>query len=216
MKKLLWAIAMAVALLSCGHSVKPYYYVKTAEPAVVPVKIYHVWVDKQFGEMDRIAIDNSVRQWNYALNGYVKIVVDSYVFDMESDVLSRVMRGEGWVILKIRSDNPLVAGVDRPAKPGEQQYYTLAWVNEIGGNRMWVVRNRIDNSWMQGVMLHEMGHLLGSGHDNVYLMQPHFNWEDYRCVDYQALKRVAEYQVIPLGRLNYCEYGDSVKLPSAL
>lgn len=190
-----------------GSSVpKPFRYISVPSYSIEPLKVYKVWVDKNFGEADKLAIDDAVKQWNYAMNGYVKITVESYKFDMEPEVLGRAMRGEGWVILKIDRNNPLVAGVDKPAKPGEKQYYTLAWVNEIGGNRMWVIRDRISNEQMTGIMLHEFGHLLGAEHDTVYLMQPHYKWEDYRCVDYEALKRVAKWQHLPMERLNYCVY----------
>lgn len=197
-----------VILVGClGHLPKEYKYVSVPGYAGSPLNVYKVWVDKEFGEADRLAIDSAIRQWNYALNGYVVIRVESYSFDMRDEILKRAMSGEGWIVMKIMSSNPLVKGIDKEPKPGEKRYYTLAWVNKLEGNRMWVIRDRINNDWMEGIFLHEIGHLLGSDHDDVLLMAPHFKWEDYRCVDREALKRVATAKHLPLERLNYCIYG---------
>jgi hypothetical protein len=211
MKYLRWIFLLClVNLMGClGHQALPFHYIQAGGYSAVPLKVIPVWIDKEFGTADQIAIDDAVKQWNYALNGYVKIVVVSTTFDMEVDVLKRVMSGDGWLFLKINSSNPLVDDKQFEGK----KLWTLAWANAIGGNRMYLIRDRINNEWVTGITLHEMGHLLGADHDNVYLMQPHYNWEDYRCVDYEALKRVAAYQHLPMAGLNYCQYGADVKLP---
>ena len=86
---------------------------------------------------------------------------------------------------------------------------TLAWANDVGGNRIYFVRDRIVNEWMTGVALHEMGHLLGAPHDNAYLMAPKFNWENSRCVDYDSMVLVAKHWWIHPDQLKYCVYGST-------
>jgi len=212
MKRWLYLLAVLLCIGCWKHIPASYHYVQTGGYSPIALREYKVWIDYEFGEADKVAIDNAIKQWNYALNGYVVITVESYRFNMEPEILKRVENGEGWVFLKINSDNPMVKTVDRPAKPGEPRYWTLAWVNQIGGSRMWMIRNRLSNEAVEGVTMHEIGHLLGASHDDVYLMRPHYNWEDYRCVDYAALKRVADYQHLPMGRLNFCEY-EGANLP---
>lgn len=207
---LLALVILALGFGCLGHQPKPFYYVgNPGETNVIPLKVYKIWIDKEFGAADQLAIDDAIKQWNFALNGYVKLEVMSTQFDMEPEILARVMRGEGWVILKVNSTNSMVEGVDR--KKDGTKSYTLGWANQIGGNRMYLIRDRLRNDWVMGVTLHEIGHLLGAEHDDIYLMAPHFHWEDARCVDYEAIKLVAAYQHIPLSRLNYCVYGAQVR-----
>ena len=203
-------MAMLACMFSCGHQVKQFHYINSGAATSIPIKTINVWIDKDFGEADQLAIDDAIMQWNYALNGYVVLKVVSTKFDMEPEIIRTVLNGGGWLLLKIREPNPMID--DGPTQNGKPKFYTLAWANQIGGNRVYFIRNRIKGEWMTGIALHELGHLLGAEHDDVYLMQPHFNWEDYRCVDYEALKRVAAYQHLPLGRLNYCVYGANNKM----
>jgi len=204
---------MGLLLLVCmsclGHQPLPYHYIRVAEGAMVPWKTIPIYLDKQFGQADLLAIDDAINAWNYALNGYVKLRVVSTSFDLEPEVIKQCLAGGCWMIMRIDSSNPMVD--DGPTVNGQPAAKTLAWANDVGGNRIYMIRDRIDNKWMMGVSLHEMGHLLGAKHDNVYLMQAHYNWEDTRCVDYYSIKLVAEYQHLPLGRMNYCIYGEEVR-----
>jgi hypothetical protein len=208
MKWLIKFLIIAIFLMGCGHLVLPFHYIQSGGYSQVALRTVHIWIDKEFGAGDQVAIDDAIRQWNFALNGYVKLEVMSTTFDMEPEVINRANLEGGWLIMKVHSGNSIIP--DQPIN-GKLQYYTLAWVNEIGGHHMWMVRDRLRNEWMTGVALHEIGHMLGAEHDDVYLMQPHFNWEDYRCVDQYTLKQVALYQHIQLKNLNYCIYGGDVK-----
>lgn len=206
MKRLWMVILLAVYLaVGCGaHMPEKFTYINSPNGySPIPLKVIPIYVDKNFGEADKVAIDDAVMQWNYALNGYIKLQVVSWKFDLEPDVIRTCLSGHCWMLLKTDSKNPMVQSLDAPQKGT----WTLAWANEIGGNRIFMIRDRISNQSMTGVMLHEMGHLLGAHHDNVYLMKPIFNWEEARCVDYAALKLVAEYQHLPFANLNYCIYG---------
>lgn len=205
MKRFLCLIILAVCLaFGCSGHMGEFHYVNSGGYTPVPLKVISIYMDKNFGDADKVAIDDAIMQWNYALNGYIVLKVVDYKFDMQPSIIKRCELGSCWMILKTDSLNPMVATLDKP-RGGKS--YTLAWANSIGGNRMTMIRDRMRNEWVTGIALHEMGHLLGAEHDDVYLMQPMFNWEQARCVDYEALRRVADYQHIPMGSLNYCIYG---------
>jgi hypothetical protein len=196
--------AVVVALLcfiGCAPPLVPFHYVNVGVGPSVPLKVIPVWIDDNFGQADQVSIDDSVQRWNYALNGFIKLEVRSTHFNMEPEVISQVMQGGGWLILRIDSKSAFVHD--------HANSLTLAFANALGGNRIYVIRDRVENSWVTGLMLHEMGHLLGAAHDGHDLMAPTYNWEACRCIDYEALQEVAQYQHLPLQQLNYCVRGDN-------
>lgn len=206
MKRFLCLMILAVCLaVGCSSHLSEFHYINAPNGySPIALKVIKVHMDKNFGAADKVALDNALMQWNYALNGYLRLELVDTNFDMQPDVIRQCMLGNCWMILKTDSNNPMVAELDK-TKKGKS--YTLAWADSIGGNRMWMIRDRMSNEWVTGIALHEMGHLLGAEHDDVYLMQPMFHWEQARCVDYEALRRVAEYQHLPFSKLNYCIYG---------
>lgn len=205
------SILLMIMMCSCFGSMEPipFHYISRGAYSVVPIKEIPVYIDIDFGEADKILIMDAITQWNYALNGYVKLnVVDDH-FDMEPSVVSQCHMGLCWMILKVNSNNLMVKTIDgQVTHDNGGEYHSLAWADSVGGYVVYLIRDRVDPYQITGVMLHEMGHLLGAKHDDVYLMQPHFKWNEYRCVDKFTLKMVAAWQHLPLERLNYCEYGD--------
>ena len=208
MKRILSFIATFIMLLACVVSLDcgpapqtSFHYINS--PAIAyPYKTINIWVDKNFGEADRISIDDAITQWNYALNGSIKLRVISYDFDMEPSILNDVVvKGEGWLFLKIDHRSNLY----HDAPDG----HVLAFVNDIGGNRIYFIRDRMINEYMRGVAMHEIGHLLGARHDKVYLMQPYYKFEYYRCIDQETVHMVAEYEHLSESHLNYCVYGNN-------
>lgn len=67
-------------LLGCSHLYNSFVY--TNRPYVDHGRVIHIWVDTDFGEADKVAIDHALVQWNYALNGNLTLVYgkDDWVF----------------------------------------------------------------------------------------------------------------------------------------
>lgn len=212
MPKYLLAILVALLIITPG-CLNSYYGgpVSNLEPpryTQVPAymgahTVVPVVVDKNFSHEDKTSIDNAINSWNYVLNGYIVMKVESYNFDMEVDILKSVLARDGLIILKVDHTSSLI-----PDSKGKHN--TLAWANDIGGNKIWVVRDRFYTPDTYPIMLHELGHILGSDHEEDipqnqnFLMYPHYERGKYNCVDARAMWKVARYQLLFPDRLNYC------------
>jgi hypothetical protein len=167
-------------------------------------RIQKIYIDKDFGNADAVAIQDALNQWSYALNGYIEfqtITVDLVHGSMEP--LRESERGEAWLLMKIDSNNPLVVFHDKPEHPA------LAFCEAIGGHHLYLIRDRIPNENVRGVVMHEVGHLLGAEHRwGDGLMNPAYHESVSQCIDKDTLTQVAAYQHLPVENMNYCIYND--------
>lgn len=192
MKKIL--IGMVMLMMGClSRPSTPFVYLSVPEEAAVsPKVVYHLYVEDSFSATDKAAISAAVGHWNFALNGYVKIEIVSLTYKF-GDAIG----ADDWTIVKIDHSNEKVKD--------KNKWQQLAFADKVGGKHLWIVRDRIKDGWMVGIILHEIGHLLGAAHgksDN--LMQPHFKENGYVCVDEETLKQVAVHQHIGMKKLNFC------------
>jgi hypothetical protein len=191
-------VIMATGCLSKTDRLGQFQYVHREPYAGVPVRVIPIVIDKNFGEYDKVSIDDAINQWNYVLNGYIKLNVVNSNFDMEINEIKQQKMLNGWLVLKIDSNNTIIPTSKTP------NYRVLGFCNQVAGNHMYLVRDRLKNEDVFGVSLHEIGHLLGSEHNNDKLMYEHYTALGYQCIDYMAIKAVAEYQNLPIERMNYC------------
>src|SRR5258706_6828041 len=101
----IWKLLLTVIIvLICSCSItfnKPrigyYHYTRN---------VYHegyakeipIWIDRNFSQGEMIAIDDAISNWNYVLNGYIKLdVVDTH-FDMETWKIQSQESSGGWLI----------------------------------------------------------------------------------------------------------------------
>ena len=189
--------------LNCGSHLPymPYHYTEAKTYAAAALRIIPIYVDQDFAEGDLLALDSSVRQWNYVLNGYVDLEIVTTHFQMEPEVIREALHGEGWIILKIDSSSKLFH--DKNALE-----LTLAFCDQVGGHLLYVIRDRLDNEDMPGIFLHEMGHLLGAKDGTHDLMNGSYTRLGTRCVDQSAAEEVAVSQGIPASQVNYCLFGE--------
>lgn len=188
---------MIFGLMSCQPREGLKYYINTPMGMGVFIKSYAIYVDKDFGEADRLEIAKAVEQWNHALNGQIRLDIVSFDFRMEPSILKE--KADAWFILKIHSDSNF--------KPKEEpEAPTLAFADKIGGHLIYMIRDRIRNEDMKGIVMHEIGHLFGSDHVGTRLMYKHYQRSQYNCVDYDSIQSVASAQHLEPAGLNYCAY----------
>ena len=192
-------VVISIFLISCISGLTLGGYKYTNNPKQATIKTIPIVVDKNFSDNDKMSIKLAISQWNYSLNGYILLNVDSWEFDMEPDIINYILSRRGYMVMKVGSNNPIVTG-----NIGLEN--ALAFCNDIGGNYMYFIRDRIRESDMKYIALHEFAHLLGSPHVGNNLMYPNYSKYTYQCIDYATLKAVASYRNLPLERLNYCKY----------
>lgn len=206
----LFVLLVVISSIFLGCATIPYKYQYTQYPSQGTITKRHipVYVDKEFSSEDKLSIDRSIEQWNYALNQHIILTVVTYQFDMEPEVILEARKKNGFLILKVDSNNSTVPD----SMPLEQCrvspicIYTLAWTDSIGGNVMKVVRDRISTTDVEHIVLHELGHLLSAEHidDINSLMYPKYNKISYLCIDYTTVKQVALHYFINPKTMNHC------------
>jgi len=192
-------IITSIFLISCISVITFSGYKYTDNPKQVTIKTIPIVVDKNFSDNDKASIKAAIVAWNYSLNGYINLVVESWQFDMEPNVIEYILSRKGYMVMKIDSKNSIVtttAGLED----------ALAFCNDIGGNYMYFIRDRLREADIKYIALHEFAHLLGAPHVGNNLMYPNYSKYTYQCIDYDTLSAVASYQNLPVGRLNYCKY----------
>lgn len=190
-----------VALNPSNPKLGLYHYTHQPVYDGPPVREIPIWIDMNFGEADKVEIDNAINAWNFAMNGYVKLKVVDTKFDMEIPKIVEQVNKGGWLFLKVDSTNKLVPTNDKG-------YWTIGFCEQVGGHHLYLVRDRLQNQDVYGVTLHEIGHLMGSGHTGQRLMYPHYSRARFQCIDYDTMVKVSSFFDLELGKLNYCMDGE--------
>lgn len=194
--------ALLTACSGCNHSAVPYRYIAAHESATPRAqKVIPVWVDRNFGQADRLAIDDAIGQWNYALNGYV-VLAPAWGFEVGSETAT-----EGIELIRVNSkEDPL------PDNEG-----VVAWTHRPDQARtpttISFIRERLDNEYMEPTVLHELGHALGAKHTPGGIMAP-VGFDEPFCLDRSVIEQVADKFHLPMNNLSWCDYGEPVPTPS--
>jgi len=158
----------------------------TAKPEIVRIAI-----DEQFDMYERAKILRAVNEWNHVLNGFARFDIDPAAAD----------HGQVWVIV------PMLGGRPPPVRGtifGHALAATQA-VQPLGGVVI-VYVDRVRGYDLVSVMRHELGHVLGLGHDpNGRLMSPRYTARNQQCIDRAAAEAIAANRKLPVAELNWCE-----------
>jgi hypothetical protein len=190
MKKIFILLCFILGCISPGRN---FQYVSHSPAAVKARAVVPIWIDVTFSNADKEALGKAIAEWNYVLNGHVRLRVVSQSFDMSVEDIRESHRLGGWLILKIKGNNPRVADNN-----------WLAFCNEVGGRYMYIIRDRLTDRDVQPIMLHEIGHLLGAGHVGYNVMHKYYAYGRYNCVDRRTAETVALSWHLRADQLNYC------------
>jgi hypothetical protein len=170
-------------------------YTRTPAPGA-PGRVVPVQIDSAFTLYERAKILRAVNEWNHVLNGFVRLDISPESVDASAAVAAgRSARSDGWIVGKITSRHPMLANMKQ------------ALAVTIGTRKavVLVVADRLGSRDLGGIVMHELGHALGAGHDpGGKLMHPYYTGDKQRCIDKGAVRAVATAQKLPLNGLNWC------------
>ncbi|HEV3493402.1 MAG TPA: matrixin family metalloprotease [Reyranella sp.] len=170
------------------HEHDPHY--TSHRSAAAKPEIVRLAIDEQFNMYQRAKILRAVNEWNYVLNGFVRFDIDP-----------AADKGQMWVIV------PMLGGRPPPVQ-GTIFGHALAATQSappIGGV-VTVYVDRVRGYDLTSVMRHELGHVLGLGHDpNGRLMSSRYTMSRQQCIDRAAAEAVAANRTLPPAELNWCE-----------
>jgi predicted Zn-dependent protease len=165
-------------------------------PPVAPTsKIRIVMIDRDFNKEEQSEILKVIQEWNWALNGTMKLEVVSTSFDMRPDEIERCLRENGIMILRVMSYGDVMRYVTDGDVAGK--------VEKIGGNIAYLLEDKLTLDKVNVIAKHEIGHLLGSEHTLHGLMQERY--QPGLCVDKNAVEQVAQFNGLELSKMNYCQ-----------
>jgi len=179
-----------------ARALPPVQYTDHASP-VSDGHAIDLFVDRDFSESQRDSIVRAMRQWNYVLNGFIRIRAHLLPEAATWDDIARIRRS-AWAVVIVDSRNPV-------AQRGEGREALAVTVGNSKGGVVYVIGDRIGRRDLTGVVMHEFGHVLGAGHDRAGLMAPVYSAAASRCIDHDAVAMVANAQHLPLQQLNWCE-----------
>jgi hypothetical protein len=174
-----------------------YGYTDHPSDASAP-RILDLYVDRDFDDHERQRILMAVKQWNYALNGFVRFRASLLPADVPQAMIAEIKRRGGWIVARIDSRHPI-------AHQGEGLHALAVTVGNGHTGFVYVIEDRVGGRDLTGVVMHEFGHVLGAGHDSAGLMAPVYNPAGARCIDRDAMAMVANAERLPMSQLNWCE-----------
>jgi hypothetical protein len=211
------ALLVAAIALSClpayaaverDRSAPPPSYRYTDHPSRVSTgRTVMLYIDGDFGETERQRIASAVRQWNYVLNGFVQFRTSLLPDSASSSTAAQIRRAGGWIVARVDSRHPITHQ--------SEGRHALAVTTGGRGGFVYVISDRLGSRDLTGIVMHELGHVLGAGHDGAGLMAPVYDDASGHCIDHDAVAMVATAQHLPLAQLNWCMPAGYERRPAA-
>jgi hypothetical protein len=170
------------------------------DPLAQQAEIMAIRLGPGFEIGERAKILRAVNEWNHALNGLVRLeIVPSPGDAMPMQAGTGTPFGRIWTIAPLRGSAP---------SRGQLTSHALAVTQALpsGGGIVVVHVDRIGHRDIGAVLRHEIGHMLGLGHEpGSKLMATHYVGDNQACIDKATIAALAANRKLPLSSFNWCE-----------
>lgn len=169
-------------------------------PSVQQGELLAIRLGAGFEIGERAKILRAVNEWNHALNGLVRLEIVPPPGDavpMQAGTGSPF--GRVWTIMPVRGT---------ASTRGQLTSHALAVTQPLpsGGGLVVVHVDRLGNRDIGGVLRHEIGHMLGLGHEpGSKLMSTYYVGDNQQCIDKATVAALATSRKLPLSSFNWCE-----------
>lgn len=187
---------LAICLVCMGCDL-PITYTTHLATSQHPKRIVPLAVDVNFTPEEHQQLQLALDTWNMALNNEMRLdVVDDH-FNMDVSEIQDIYKSNGVMLLKVSALGPVMKNADVGA---------VAQTSHIGvdGHEIYFIQEKTQYRLFE-VALHEIGHSLGAYHRSTGLMKTTFDPMSYRCIDYQTIEQVADYNHLNLEAMNWCK-----------
>jgi hypothetical protein len=173
-RKVLSCILFLVLVVSCTQTIS--WHTNDLIDTRSTAKLNVICLD--VNEKSKPDIIRAIDTWNNALQNWVTFLHTEEMSGASCDVLITEVE---------TSDDPLA----------------LAWTSKVGGNVVYLIKGKYEFDAF-GVVLHEMGHVLGAQHVHGTLMNKTYDKKLYSCPDAITVAQVAAWNKVSLDILRWC------------
>jgi hypothetical protein len=166
-------------------------YTHHAATVTVAPEIVRLRIDDGFSLYERAKILRAVNEWNFALNGHMRFDIVAPETDGKPSLVKSI-----WALTLLKKS---------PMDFSSRSNLAVTLGAPAGGGLVVVMLDRLGTRDLAGVMRHELGHVLGLGHDaHGGVMAAHYSPFDQGCIDRRAVQAVAAARHLPVDELNWC------------
>jgi hypothetical protein len=170
----------------------------TRHDALAQAEVLPIRLGPGFEIGERAKILRAVNEWNHALNGLVRLeIVPSPGDAVPMQAGTGTPFGRIWTIVAARGS--------APSRGQLTQALAITQPLPAGGGIVLVHVDRLGDRDIGGVLRHEIGHMLGLGHEpGSKLMSAHYFSDYQQCIDKGTVMALAASRKLPVSSFNWC------------